>query len=61
MGVSLREVEERLVLKERVVSLPRRWFYMRKEGEMFKGETSMVSDPYVQVKFPEISGVEEEN
>lgn len=58
MGVSLREVEERLVLKERVVSLPRRWFYMRKEGEMFKGETSMVSDPYVKVKFPAISGVE---
>jgi len=56
-GVSLREVEERLVLKERVVALAPRWFYMRKEGIMFKGETAMVHDPYIRVQFPKISGI----
>jgi len=55
-GVSLRETEERMVLKEKVMELAPRWFYMRKEGAVYKVEAPFVKDPYVRVKFPLIAG-----
>jgi len=56
MGVSLRETEERLVLKEKVMELQPRWFYLRKEGATFKVCAPYVEDAYVKVKFPELVG-----
>lgn len=54
MSVSLRESEERLVLKERVLKLGPRWFYMRTDGAMYKGRVAMVNAPYIGVKLPDI-------
>jgi len=55
MGAALREVEERMVLKEKVLALKPKWFYMRKEGNMYKGVVGDVPDPRIRVEFPKIS------
>ena len=51
-NVTLHLNEERLVLRDRVLHLPKRCFYMRTHGQWYKGKTLDSSAPYVQVKFP---------
>jgi hypothetical protein len=56
--ISLREAEERLILKERVMRLKPRWFYLKSSGNMYKGFVPDVPEPYVQVEFPKIRVVD---
>jgi type IV secretory pathway TraG/TraD family ATPase VirD4 len=56
--ISLREAEERLILKERVMRLKPRWFYLKSSGNMYKGFVPDVSEPYVQIEFPKIRVVD---
>ncbi len=56
MSMSLREIEERTVLKQKVLQLPPRWFYMKKEGRIYKGRTIDMEEPWLRVQFPLISG-----
>ena len=51
-NVTLHLNEERLVLRDRVLHLPKRCFYMRTHGQWYKGKTLDSSASYVQVKFP---------
>ena len=53
MSVSLREIEERVVLKEKVMKLKPRWFYMRKGGHMYKGMVEDVFNPLHEGQVPE--------
>lgn len=53
LSVTLREMEERLVLKERVVRLKPRYYYLRASGRLYKGKFPDVSDPCVKIQFPE--------
>lgn len=55
-GISLRETEERMVLKERLMQLKPRWFYLRKEGATYKVCAPFVEDSYVKIQFPKIVG-----
>jgi len=40
------------VLRDRVMHLMSRWFYMRTQGHWFKGKTLDSSASYVNIKFP---------
>lgn len=51
-SVTIRYVDERLVLRHRVMDLPQRWFYMRSQGHWFKGKTLESSVSYCTVRFP---------
>ena len=53
LGVNIKEGEERLVLKERVVRLRPRYYYLRASGRLYKGKFPEISDPLVKVQFPE--------
>ena len=57
MSVSLREIEESTVLKEKVMGLTERWFYMRKGGTIYKGIVAELAEPDIRVRFPEIKSV----
>jgi len=54
LRVSLREKEERMILKERVIRLRKRWFYLRRGGEFYKVRVPEVSKAYVNVQYPTI-------
>ncbi|MBA5867287.1 MAG: TraM recognition domain-containing protein [Nitrospira sp. CR1.3] len=54
-GVTMRMAEQRQVLRDRVMSLPKRWFYFRTYGQTYKGETLDTTPLYVNVKFPVVS------
>ena len=51
----MRLAEQRQVLRDRVMSLPKRWFYFRTYGQTYKGQTLDTTPLYVNVKFPVIS------
>lgn len=51
-SVTIRYVDERLVLRHRVMDLPKRWFYMRSQGHWLKGKTLESSLAYCTVQFP---------
>jgi len=55
MSVSSREETERVILKERVLRLKKRYFYLRREGDYYKCMVPNVPDPYVKLIFPEVS------
>lgn len=50
--VTLRMSDQRLVLRDRVMHLMSRWFYMRTQGHWFKGKTLDSSASYVNITFP---------
>jgi len=54
-GISVREVEEKQILANKVLSLPKREFYMRSYGNMFKGMTCDVKDSEVEVLLHDIA------
>jgi len=54
-GISVREMEERQVLASQVLQLPKRYFYMRSYGKLFKGRTLDISPQYVTVQFPHLT------
>ena len=54
--VTLREVDEKLILGANVLQLEDRQFYMRSRGKFFKAFTIDLPYRYVNVEFPEISG-----
>lgn len=51
----MRMAEQRQVLRDRVMSLPKRWFYFRTYGQTYKGQTLDTTPLYVNVKFPVVS------
>lgn len=56
--ITVRENLKKLVIKEQVMMLPKRRFYMRSYGRYAGGMTMDVSSPFITVKFPAISTVE---
>ncbi len=59
-GASMRELEEKQVLAEKVLRLPKRQFFMRSYGHFWKGETLDVPPPYVNLIFPRLTGSDPE-
>jgi conjugal transfer pilus assembly protein TraD len=57
--ISLRETEERLILKERATKLKPRWFYLKSHGHIYKGFVPDIKPSYINVKFPAIKVVED--
>lgn len=51
----MRMAEQRQVLRDRVMSLPKRWFYFRTYGQTYKGQTLDTTPLYANVKFPVVS------
>ncbi|MEI7637043.1 MAG: TraM recognition domain-containing protein [Syntrophus sp. (in: bacteria)] len=61
-GISVREIEEKQILATQVMQLPKRYFYVRSYGKLYKGITQDVSQRYVNVKLPLIKdGAIEDN
>ena len=53
-GISVREMEEKQILATQILQLPKRYFYLRSYGKLFKGITTDTSPRYVTVSLPEI-------
>ncbi|CAE6734417.1 type IV secretory system conjugative DNA transfer family protein [Nitrospira defluvii] len=53
--VMMKLTARRQVLRDRVMSLPKRWFYFRTYGQTYKGQTLDTTPLYVKVKFPVVS------
>ncbi len=51
---SMREEEERVILAERVKRLKPRYYYLRFEGEYYKGIVPYVGNPLVKIKLPDV-------
>lgn len=56
---SLREEEEHVILAERVKKLKPRYFYLRYEGNFYKGITPDVLDPWIRVRLPDVRAARE--
>ena len=56
--ITLREIEEQLILKANVLQLADRQFYMRSRGNYYKAFTLDSKPLYVQVTFPELTGAD---
>ncbi len=54
-GISMRETEEKQILAAQILQLPKRKFYMRSYGKLYKGMTADVSPQYVSVTLPKIA------
>jgi type IV secretory pathway TraG/TraD family ATPase VirD4 len=54
--ITLREIEEQLILKANVLQLEDRQFYMRSRGNYYKAFTVDSTPLYVHVTFPELTG-----
>jgi type IV secretory pathway TraG/TraD family ATPase VirD4 len=54
--ITLREIEEQLILKANVLQLEDRQFYMRSRGNYYKAFTIDSTPLYVHVAFPELTG-----
>jgi len=54
--ITLREIEEQLILRAHVLQLADRQFYMRSRGSYYKAFTMESSPLYVHVTFPELTG-----
>jgi len=55
-GISLRETEERQILAAKVLQLPKRHFYLRTYGELYRGVTHDVRPLEVEIEMPRIVG-----
>jgi hypothetical protein len=58
---SLREEEERVVLAERVKKLKPRYYYLRYEGEFYKGIVPFMSEPFIKIQLPDVRAVSSES
>jgi len=58
-GITVREMEENRITAQNVLRLPKRHFYMRSYGKLYRGITKEVEPPYVRVEFPHLSGPSE--
>ncbi|MEW6377560.1 MAG: TraM recognition domain-containing protein [Thermodesulfobacteriota bacterium] len=54
-GITVREMEENRILAQNVLRLPKRHFYMRSYGKIYRGITQEVEPSYVRVEFPHLS------
>ena len=54
--ITLREIEEQLILKANVLQLADRQFYMRSRGNYYKAFTIDSTPLYVHVTFPDLTG-----
>lgn len=54
-GISVKEIEENLILAQNVMRLPKRHFYMRSYGKLYRGITKELEPPYVRIEFPHLS------
>ena len=54
-GITVREMEENRILAQNVLRLPKRHFYMRSYGKIYRGITQEVKPPYVRVEFPHLT------
>lgn len=54
-GITVKEYEENLITIPNVLRLPKRHFYMRSYGKIYRGITYDVSPLYVRVKFPNLT------
>ena len=54
--ITLREIEEQLILKANVLQLADRQFYMRSRGNYYKAFTIDSNPLYVHVTFPDLTG-----
>lgn len=54
-GISVREIEDKQILAASVLQLPKRYFYMRSYGKLYKGITKDTKPLYVSVEFPHLS------
>lgn len=54
-SVTLRETDTKQILAGSVLQLPKRHFYMRSYGKLYRGVTSDVKESYLNIKFPQIS------
>jgi type IV secretory pathway TraG/TraD family ATPase VirD4 len=55
-GITVREMEENRITAQNILRLPKRHFYMRSYGKLYRGITKEVEPPYVRVEFPHLSG-----
>jgi conjugal transfer pilus assembly protein TraD len=55
LGISMREQQQRLILKEDVMQLRERSFYLRSNGVVFSGKVPFIGDPYIKLKFPDVT------
>ena len=60
-GITVRETEDNLILAHNVMSLPKRHFYMRSYGKLYRGITKNLDPPYVKIRFPHLSHPSEVN
>ncbi|HRR40025.1 MAG TPA: TraM recognition domain-containing protein [Syntrophales bacterium] len=54
-GMSLREVEEKQIKASKVLQLPKRHFYLRTYGELYRGITHDVSPLMVEIQMPKVA------
>lgn len=54
-GISVREIEDKQILASKVMQLPKRGFYMRSYGKLYRGITKDVKPTYVKVEFPHLT------
>ena len=54
-GMSLREVEEKQIKASKVLQLPKRHFYLRTYGELYRGVTHDVSPLMVEIQMPKVA------
>lgn len=54
-GITVREAEENRILAQNVLRLPKRHFYMRSYGKLYRGMTKEIKPLYVKIKFPHLS------
>lgn len=52
--VTIRTVEGPAIRADRVLRLPKRWFYCRSYGKVWKGRTVDVEEPWLKVQWPVI-------
>jgi len=55
-GISIREVEDKMICVHNVLELQKREFYMRSYGRLFRGTTAEVKNARLKVVFPRVGG-----
>lgn len=52
--ITIRTTEGPAIRADRVLRLPKRWFYCRSYGKVWKGQTSQVGDTWLKIRWPVI-------
>lgn len=52
VAISMKEGEERLILMEKILKLKPRYYYLRSEGQVYKGITPFVKPAPIKIKYP---------